>query len=122
MANLSLQSSSEESEIFSDNFSGTLAQGWTWVREDPDSWRLSNDDGLVIHTLVGGMWTESQEPPRNILIRGLQSSEEHTSLSTNLPSTYAVEVSVKLRPEIWGMLYFLKAAMMPSQLQLLSQT
>ena len=32
--------SSNEQIIFEDNFDGQLDEGWSWLREDPDDWRL----------------------------------------------------------------------------------
>ncbi|MGB2809574.1 MAG: family 16 glycoside hydrolase [Sedimentisphaerales bacterium] len=38
---------SREPVIFEDSFEGKLAEGWTWLRENPKTWRIS-DGGLEI--------------------------------------------------------------------------
>ena len=90
-----------EKVIFADDFQHRLSTGWTWAREDPELWRLTKD-GLLIHTVPGGIWNDSQTPARNILLRSLSDNGTAIVSSDLLPSTYAVEVSVKLRPEVWG--------------------
>ncbi len=92
-----------ETLIFAEDFAtDKLSSGWTWIREDPQLWRVTSD-GLLIHTLSGGMWTESQTPPRNILLRAIQCSIDGEPAALDvLPSTLAIEVSVKLNPEMWG--------------------
>ena len=39
--------SSNEQIIFEDNFDEQLDEGWSWLREDSDDWRL-RDGGLEI--------------------------------------------------------------------------
>jgi len=38
--------------IFEDTFNGKLGQGWTWLRENPDAWRIE-DDALEIRVEPG---------------------------------------------------------------------
>ena len=38
---------SQESVIFEDSFEGKLAEGWSWLRENPKTWRIK-DGGLEI--------------------------------------------------------------------------
>jgi hypothetical protein len=38
--------------VFEDRFDGKLAEGWTWLREDPQAWRLK-DGGLEIRVQPG---------------------------------------------------------------------
>jgi hypothetical protein len=33
----------EPTVIFEDPFDGKLAEGWTWLRENPDAWRIQED-------------------------------------------------------------------------------
>ena len=37
-----------ETILFEDCFEGKLADGWTWLRENPDTWRL-RDGALETH-------------------------------------------------------------------------
>ena len=39
--------------IFEDAFDGQLADGWTWLRENPDHWRLVDGGGLEIRVEPG---------------------------------------------------------------------
>lgn len=57
----------ETDVIFKDDFRGGLAGGWTWLREDPASWR-ANERGLEIRVLPGNMWGRSNNAT-NILVR-----------------------------------------------------
>jgi len=54
---------------FSDPFRKTLQPGWTWVREDPASWRMT-DQGLEIRVQPGNMWGGANNA-RNVLVRPL---------------------------------------------------
>ena len=42
----------EESLIFADRFDGGLAEDWSWLREDPDNWRI-RDGALEIRVEPG---------------------------------------------------------------------
>ena len=44
--------SSDERIIFEDNFENKLAEGWSWLRENPDHWRIQNN-GLEIRVVPG---------------------------------------------------------------------
>jgi hypothetical protein len=47
--------------VFQDDFKGGLAEGWTWVREDPKAWRAT-PEGLEIRVLPGNMWGRPTMP------------------------------------------------------------
>jgi regulation of enolase protein 1 (concanavalin A-like superfamily) len=47
--------SAEEKILFTEPFADKLADGWTWLREDPQAWRLEKG-ALVIRTSRGGLW------------------------------------------------------------------
>ena len=53
--------------VFEDNFRGKLAEGWTWVREDPTAWRVT-DRGLEIRLQPGNMWGPANNA-KNVLVR-----------------------------------------------------
>ena len=44
--------SSHEQIIFADNFAGELGAGWSWLRENPDCWRIQ-DGGVEIRVEPG---------------------------------------------------------------------
>ena len=44
--------SSSEQIIFADNFAGELGEGWSWLRENPDCWRIQ-DGGVEIRVEPG---------------------------------------------------------------------
>lgn len=51
--NFSEPPSAEEPEVlFADKFQGKLAEGWTWLREQPGAWRI-REGGLEIRALPG---------------------------------------------------------------------
>ena len=51
MLSLSL-SAAEPKVVFEDTFDGKPAKGWTWLRENPDAWRIK-DKGLEIRVEPG---------------------------------------------------------------------
>jgi regulation of enolase protein 1 (concanavalin A-like superfamily) len=53
--------------LFSDHFSSDLKPGWSWLRENPEGWRIK-DDGLEILVEPGNMWGKSNNA-RNVLLR-----------------------------------------------------
>lgn len=54
-------------QLFEDNFGGGLKEGWRWVREDPEAWRI--EDGVLhIRTLPGTLWGERNNA-KNLLLR-----------------------------------------------------
>ncbi len=60
-------SAAEPEVLFRDDFKGKLADGWTWVREDPKGWRVT-EMGLEILIQPGNMWGRSNNA-KNVLVR-----------------------------------------------------
>lgn len=58
-----------EQVLFEDSFDGRLGPGWSWVREDPQAWRVEKGM-LVMRTSAGGLW-QKHNNSRNILLRSL---------------------------------------------------
>jgi len=52
---------------FRDDFRGRLAEGWSWIREDPKGWRVS-ENGLEVRVQPGNMWGPPNNA-RNVLVR-----------------------------------------------------
>ena len=71
--------SSNEQIIFEDNFDGKLDEGWTWLRENPDSWRILNG-GLEIRVEPG-----VADTVRNALLRPAPDRSE---------GIFAIEVTI----------------------------
>ena len=69
----------EPEVIFEDAFSGKIDAGWTWLRENPDAWRIK-DDALEIHVQPGVANTV-----KNALLRTAPDRSK---------GTFAVEVTV----------------------------
>lgn len=90
-----------EIEVFLEDFDNKLDSGWSWIREDSNAWKI-DDNSLIIDTLSGGMWVDTQVPPRNILLRALHDPRREGLVLDALTSTHAIEVTVRLRPETWG--------------------
>src|SRR5208282_2577204 len=59
--------SAQEKILFTDPFVDKLADGWSWVREDPKDWRLDKGT-LVIRTSRGGLFMKDNNG-RNIPLR-----------------------------------------------------
>lgn len=53
--------------LFQDDFKGKLGEGWTWVREHRETWRVS-ERGLEVRIEPGNMWGP-QNNARNVLVR-----------------------------------------------------
>ncbi len=59
--------SKEEEVVVQEKFSGKLAAGWSWVREDTKAWRLT-ERGLEVQTQPGNMWGKTNDA-KNLLQR-----------------------------------------------------
>lgn len=57
----------EPAVTFRDTFKEKLADGWTWLREDPDAWRVG-DAGLEVRVQPGNMWGPANDA-KNVLLR-----------------------------------------------------
>jgi regulation of enolase protein 1 (concanavalin A-like superfamily) len=53
--------------LFEDHFKDRLADGWSWVREDKDGWRVA-DGTLAVRAAPGNLW-EKENTARNLLLR-----------------------------------------------------
>ena len=53
--------------LFHDDFKGRLGEGWSWVREHREAWRVT-DRGLEVRIEPGNMWGP-QNNARNVLVR-----------------------------------------------------
>jgi len=69
----------EPETVFEDPFDGKLAEGWTWLRENPGAWRIAND-GLEIRVEPG-----RAHDVKNALVRKAPDRRQ---------GTFAVEVTV----------------------------
>lgn len=57
----------EGSVLFEEKFQGKLADGWSWIREDKDDWKVA-DGTLQIRAARGNLW-EKENDARNLLLR-----------------------------------------------------
>src|SRR5260370_2144420 len=53
--------------LFQDDFRGKLGEGWSWVREHREAWRVT-ERGLEVRVEPGNMWGP-QNNPKNLLLR-----------------------------------------------------
>src|SRR6185503_17029090 len=60
-------SSAEMQSLFQDDFKGKLGQGWSWIREHREAWRVG-ERGLEVRIQPGNMWGP-QNDARNVLVR-----------------------------------------------------
>lgn len=58
-----LAAGDEQGAIFEDTFDGRLGDGWTWLREDPDAWRIA-DGALEIR-----VQPDKADTVKNALVR-----------------------------------------------------
>lgn len=73
--------------FFSDAFTNKLDEGWSWIRENREGWRIT-PDGLQIRIQPGNMWGPPNDA-RNLLVR----SVPHPG-----SGSVAVEVTFENRP------------------------
>ena len=57
--------------VFQDDFKGSLAAGWSWLREDPTHWNLTDSPGSLRITLQDGFIALSSV--KNVLVRNAPS-------------------------------------------------
>jgi len=57
--------------VFQDDFEGSLAAGWSWLREDPTHWNLSDSPGSLRITLQDGFIV--LRSAKNVLLRNAPS-------------------------------------------------
>ncbi len=74
---------SAQETLFQDDFKGQLGQGWSWVREHREAWRVT-EHGLEVHIEPGNMWGP-ENSARNLLVRAAPDT-----------STSEIEVSVSV--------------------------
>ena len=55
------------SVLFADAFNAKLSDGWSWVREETEAWRVG-DGTLQIRMTPGNLW-EKENTARNLLLR-----------------------------------------------------
>ena len=79
---LGLRAASAADPIFSDPFQNKLAPGWSWVRENPEAWRITKD-ALEIKVQPGNMWGP-ENSGKNVLLRDLPSSEKPLAISVTV--------------------------------------
>jgi regulation of enolase protein 1 (concanavalin A-like superfamily) len=77
----------EEAVLFEERFGERLGDGWSWVREDADGWKLDKG-ALVVRASTGGLWQKDNNT-RNILLRKPPKTKDNH---------YAVEVYVENEP------------------------
>jgi regulation of enolase protein 1 (concanavalin A-like superfamily) len=56
-----------EEVLFQDDFKDKLGEGWTWIREDRASWRVTKE-GLEVRVQPGNMWGSANDA-KNVLVR-----------------------------------------------------
>ncbi|MBI2421249.1 MAG: DUF1349 domain-containing protein [Candidatus Hydrogenedentes bacterium] len=75
-----------ETVLFEDTFKGKLGEGWSWLREDPEYWRVG-DRGLEIRIEPGNMWG-NQNDAKNILRRPIPITQGGaTAISVTVENT-----------------------------------
>jgi regulation of enolase protein 1 (concanavalin A-like superfamily) len=74
-------------ELFRDDLKGSLAPGWSWLRENRAAWR-STEQGLEIRALPGNLWGPANNAS-NVLVRPLPQT-------TN--ATLEIAVTIENRP------------------------
>lgn len=60
-------SAADTEVVFRDDFRGSLAPGWSWIREEPSAWRI-REGALEMRILPGNLWGGANNA-RNVLVR-----------------------------------------------------
>ena len=66
--------SDDDKLIFQDSFRNKLGAGWSWVREDPQHWRAT-DQGLEVLIQPGNEWGPPNNA-KNVLVRPVSDPEK----------------------------------------------
>ena len=66
----------EAAPLFEDPFDDKLKDGWSWVREDPQGWKVA-DGALQIRVQPGNMWGPANNA-RNVLVASRGVSPQNT--------------------------------------------
>ena len=74
------------SEIFKDDFTGQLADGWTWLEEDPTKWSLSAVPGSL-QILASDASFDGPYIPLNILLREAPTEDFEITTSVRFTPT-----------------------------------
>lgn len=81
---------------FEEKFKSNLADGWTWLREDPRHWRIG-EKGLEVHIQPGNMWGPANDA-KNVLLRpapdAQRQSIEVTAAVSNTPTSQYEQVDL----------------------------
>jgi regulation of enolase protein 1 (concanavalin A-like superfamily) len=67
-----------EAPLFRDTFRPKLAEGWSWIREDPKHWRIG-EKGLEVHVQPGNMWGPDNDA-KNVLVRAVPADPQRQAL------------------------------------------
>jgi len=82
--------------LFQDDFQRKLGEGWSWVREHPAAWRVT-ERGLEVRLEPGNMWGKANDA-RNVLTRpapdATQGEIEVTVTVTNRPTAQYEQVDL----------------------------
>ncbi len=69
--------------LFEDHFAGKLGEGWQWIRERPEHWRIA-DGSLIIDTLPGSYWLKENSGQNTLLRKPPASLEEGFTIEVHL--------------------------------------
>jgi regulation of enolase protein 1 (concanavalin A-like superfamily) len=92
---LGVVASSHADELpFQEDFAGKLDQGWSWVRADPQSWRVTQR-GLEVRIQPGNLWGTANNA-KNVLVRPAPAQEpiEISVNVTNQPTAQYEQVDL----------------------------
>jgi branched-chain amino acid transport system substrate-binding protein len=73
-------------EIFRDDFDGQLAEGWTWLAEDPSKWSLSTVNG-ALQIIASDASLDGPNLPPNILLRDAPAGDFEITTSLRFEPT-----------------------------------
>jgi regulation of enolase protein 1 (concanavalin A-like superfamily) len=86
----------DDAVLFHDAFGSKLADGWHWVREVADHWRVG-ENGLEVHLQPGNMWGPANDA-KNVLLRAAPDPErqalEITAAVSNRPISQYEQVDL----------------------------
>ena len=72
--------------LFEDHFAGKLGEGWQWLRERPEHWRIA-DGSLIIDTLPGSYWLKENSGQNTLLRKPPASLEEGFTIEVHLDNS-----------------------------------
>jgi hypothetical protein len=94
VVHLPILASADDIVLFRDDFNGTMAPGWTWIRQNSATWSLTGT-ALRIELEYGDLWENWTNNCRNLLVRAAPDADTCT-IETHLSASLVANINQAL--------------------------